>query len=57
MADGEVQTSGAKPTVRQIYAIARALLERRGEQWPGTRTAASALIERLRREEGAGERP
>jgi hypothetical protein len=47
--------SGAKPTVRQIYAVARALCARCGEEFPETRTAASALIERLRGE-GSGER-
>ena len=39
---------GSKPTIRQIYAVARALCERCGEQFPETRADASELIERLR---------
>jgi hypothetical protein len=46
--DGE----GRKPTVRQVYALAAALCERAGEQWPETQVAASELIERLRIENG-----
>jgi hypothetical protein len=41
-----------RPTVRQIYALAAALCERMGEEFPGTRTEASELIERLRVENG-----
>lgn len=41
-----------KPTVRQIYALAAALCERAGEQFPETRETASELIERLRIETG-----
>jgi hypothetical protein len=41
-----------KPTVRQIYALAAALCERAGEQFPETRDTASELIERLRLEAG-----
>ena len=41
-----------KPTVRQIYALAAALCERAGEEFPETREAASELIERLRVENG-----
>jgi hypothetical protein len=41
-----------KPTVRQIYALAGALCERMGEEFPATPGAASELIERLRRENG-----
>jgi hypothetical protein len=41
-----------KPTVRQIYALAAALCERAGEQFPETREIASELIERLRIETG-----
>jgi len=37
-----------KPTVRQVYAIARLLLADAGEAWPGNREEASELIERLR---------
>jgi hypothetical protein len=43
---------GAGPTVRQVYAIARELCERQGEEFPETREAASELIERLRIENG-----
>ena len=42
----------AKPTIRQIYALAAALCERAGEEFPETREAASELIERLRLENG-----
>jgi hypothetical protein len=41
-----------RPTVRQIYALAAALCERAGEEFPETRDAASELIERLRIENG-----
>ena len=42
----------AKATVRQIYALAAALCERAGEEFPETREEASELIERLRVEAG-----
>ena len=42
----------ARPTVRQIYALAVELCERMGEEFPETRDAASATIERLRIENG-----
>jgi len=38
--------------VRQIYALAAALCERGGEEFPETRDSASELIERLRIENG-----
>jgi hypothetical protein len=41
-----------KPTVRQIYALAAALCERAGEEFPESRDAASELIERVRIENG-----
>ena len=41
-----------KATVRQVYAVAAALCERAGEEFPETRDAASDLIERLRTENG-----
>ncbi len=41
-----------QPTVRQIYALAAALCERMGEEFPETREAASGTIERLRIENG-----
>lgn len=37
-----------KPTPRQVYALAAALCERAGEEFPETRDGASGLIERLR---------
>jgi hypothetical protein len=46
-----MRTDG-KPTVRQVYALAAALCERAGEEFPETRDAASELIERLRTENG-----
>ena len=42
----------AKPTVRQVYALAAALCERVGEEFPESLEAASELIERLRLENG-----
>jgi hypothetical protein len=42
----------ALPTARQIYALAAALCERMGEEFPATRADASAAIERLRIENG-----
>jgi hypothetical protein len=44
----EREPDESKPTVRQIYAIARGLCEQAGKKWPATRRDASALIERLR---------
>jgi hypothetical protein len=41
-----------KPTIRQVYALAAALCERAGEEFPETREDASELIERLRTENG-----
>ena len=38
--------------MRQVYALAAALCERAGEEFPETRDAASELIERLRTENG-----
>jgi hypothetical protein len=40
------------PTVRQIYALAAALCERSGEEFPTSREFASETIERLRVENG-----
>jgi hypothetical protein len=42
----------ARPTTPQIYALAAALCERMGEEFPATRDQASAVIERLRIENG-----
>ncbi len=40
----------AKPTAKQVYALAHELAKRAGERFPATRGAASELIDRLRRE-------
>jgi hypothetical protein len=45
-------TGDRRPTIRQVYALAGALCQRLGEEWPETRAAASELIERLRIENG-----
>jgi hypothetical protein len=42
----------APPTVRQVYALAAALCERGGEEFPTSREVASEAIERLRVENG-----
>jgi hypothetical protein len=42
----------ASPTIRQVYALAAALCERAGEEFPETREDASTTIERLRIENG-----
>jgi hypothetical protein len=49
-----LQHPEGKPTVKQVYALARELCERAGEEFPPTRGAASELIERLRIENGRG---
>ncbi len=54
MAQPTLQHPQGKPTVKQVYAIARALCERAGERWPETREDASALISRLRGEDEPG---
>jgi hypothetical protein len=41
-----------KPTVRQVYALAAVLCQMVDEPFPETRSAASDLIERFRRELG-----
>ena len=43
-----VHNPEGKPTIRQVYAIARLLLSEAGESWPANREEASELIERLR---------
>lgn len=47
----------AKPTGRQVYALAHELARHAGVEFPRTRGAASELLERLRKavstEEGA----
>jgi len=52
MADERRFARRGKPTVKQIYAICAALCERHGEEFPESRAEASALIERLRTENG-----
>jgi hypothetical protein len=47
-----VEAVERKPTVRQVYALAAALCERAGEEFPETSDGASELIERLRVENG-----
>ncbi len=42
----------APPTTQQIYALAGALCERMGEEFPKTRGDASETIQRLRIENG-----
>jgi hypothetical protein len=47
-----INSPEAPPTTRQVCALAAALCERMGEEFPTTRSAASATIERLRIENG-----
>ena len=49
---GSAWIDTVRPTVRQIYALAAALCEKAGEEFPDTRDAASELIECLRVENG-----
>ena len=42
----------APPTVKQMWALAAALCERDGFEFPQDRAAASKLIEQLRRDAG-----
>lgn len=42
----------AKPTVKQVYALAAALCERMGEEFPESKLEASELIQRLWDENG-----
>jgi hypothetical protein len=44
----------AKPTGKQVYALAHELCARTGLEFPVTRGAASVLIQRLRDERSAG---
>jgi hypothetical protein len=48
----QARLGARRPTARQIYALAAALCERLGEEFPPSSAAASELIERLRRENG-----
>jgi hypothetical protein len=47
-----VRHPDAKPTAKQVYALAYELCERSGEEFPSTRGGASELIQRLRAENG-----
>ena len=47
-----VRHPDAKPTPKQVYALAHELCTRAGEEFAATRGAASELIERLRAENG-----
>jgi hypothetical protein len=49
---GDREPGVRRPTVRQVYALAAALAERLGEEFPATAAQASELIERLRIEMG-----
>jgi hypothetical protein len=49
--DRRIHNPDGKPTVRQIYAIARLLCAHADEEWPETREQASELIEQLRNED------
>lgn len=50
-----IRQPAGKPTPKQVYALAHELCARTGEQFPATRGAASALIQRLRDENGKGQ--
>jgi hypothetical protein len=50
--DASMARNRPGPSVRQVYALAAALCERMGEEFPETREAASETIERLRIENG-----
>jgi hypothetical protein len=52
-----VRKPDAKPTIRQVYAIARLLLAETEERWPETREEASELIDRLRAGEASHSSP
>jgi hypothetical protein len=45
-----VRERDAKPTGRQVYALAHELAKRADVEFPRTRGAASDLIDRLRKE-------
>jgi hypothetical protein len=45
-----VRNPDAKPTPRQVYALAHELAKRADVEFPRTRGAASELIEKLRAE-------
>ena len=43
-----IRNPEAKPTGKQVYALAHELAKRAGERFPQTRAEASELIQRLR---------
>lgn len=43
----QVRNVDAKPTARQVYAIARGAIELAGLDWPTTREGASQLIQTI----------
>lgn len=51
----ESPPSDRPPSTKQVYALARALLERLDLEWPATRRAASRLIAQVRSDAGIGE--
>ena len=51
-APATVRHPEAKPTAKQVYALAHELCERADEEFPVTRGQASELIQRLRAENG-----
>ena len=57
MERSEFKDPEAKPTGRQVYALAAALCRHIGESFPTTRYAASELIDRLRADRGEIEEP
>jgi hypothetical protein len=50
--DKQVHNVEGKVTPKQVYALARELCAKAGEEYPRTRGEASELIERLRVENG-----
>jgi hypothetical protein len=48
-----VKRTGDRPTAKQVYAIAHALVEIAGVQWPETRGDASTLLQQLREQRDA----
>jgi hypothetical protein len=51
----DAPASDARPTVRQIYALAAVLCEKTGELFPQDRGEASALLDRLKGKAPGGE--
>jgi len=49
-----IRQPDAKPTGKQVYALAHELCARAGVEFPSTRGAASTLIQELRDERARG---